>query len=270
VIDTAPFVSKYGPWAVVIGGSEGIGSAFATELARRGISVVLVARTQSTLESAATEVRVANPDVSVRTVALDLSVPDGAREVIAATEGLEVGTLVYNVGSEPTYGDFVDHDWQMLEGRLQRNVVSKARLVHHYAALMAPRRRGALVLMGSVAGFGGSPGFALYASTKAFSHTLGEGLWVELGRLGIDVLTPVVGQTNTPTMLKAYGHVDGAADPADIARTALDELPHGPIWIEGRVRQLVAERIAADPADRVRVIGERAARMAAGKTIGVS
>jgi short-subunit dehydrogenase len=268
--DPTAFPQKYGPWAVVVGGSEGIGSAFANELAHRGISPVLVARTQATLDEAAEQIRSANPGVEVRTVAVDLSVPEGAEQVIAATEGLEVGTLVYNVGSEPKYGDFIDHDWDMLAGRLQRNFVSKARLVHHFARLMAPRARGALVLMGSVAGFGGSPGFALYASSKAFSHTLGEGLWFELAKRGIDVLTPVVGQTNTPTMVKAYGTVEGAAEPADIAREALDRVADGPIWVEDKVRDLVATRIGSEPAERVRTIGERAARMVAGNPVGVS
>ncbi|MDR5699124.1 SDR family NAD(P)-dependent oxidoreductase [Agromyces aerolatus] len=268
--DHAAFAEKYGPWAVVVGGSEGIGSAFANELAHRGINPILVARTQATLDEAASEIRAANPGAEVRTLAVDLSVPEGAEQVIAATEGLEVGALVYNVGSEPNYGQFIEHDWEMLAGRLQRNYVSKARLVHHFARLMAPRGRGALVLMGSVAGFGGSPGFALYAASKAFSHTLGEALWFELGQRGIDVLTPVVGQTNTPTMVKAYGRVDGAAEPADIAREALDQVADGPIWIEGKVQELVQGRIAADPAERVRTIGERAARLAAGNPVGVS
>ncbi|WP_166875271.1 SDR family NAD(P)-dependent oxidoreductase [Salinibacterium sp. ZJ450] len=268
--DPAMFTEKYGPWAVVVGGSEGIGSAFANELASRGINPVLVARTQSTLDEAAEGIRSANPGVEVRTIAVDLSVPEGAEQIIAATDGLEIGTLVYNVGSEPKYGDFIDHDWDMLASRLQRNFVSKARLVHHFAGLMAPRGRGALVLMGSVAGFGGSPGFALYASSKAFGHTLGEGLWVELAKHGIDVLTPVVGQTNTPTMVKAYGRVDGAAEPADIAREALDRVTNGPIWIEDKVRDLVAGRIGSEPAERVKTIGERAARMASGNPVGVS
>ncbi len=264
------FAEKYGPWAVVIGGSDGIGSAFAVELAHRGINSVLVARTESTLDQAAREIRSGNPGIEVRTVAVDLSSADGARAVISATQGLDVGTLVYNVGSEPNYGNFIDHDWEMLEGRLHRNLVSKARLVHHFAGLMAPRGRGALVLMGSIAGFGGSPGFALYASSKAFSHALGEGLWVELAQRGVDVITPVVGQTNTPTMVNAYGSVDGAAEPADIAREALDQVGNGPMWIEGKVRQLVADRIAMDPAQRATMIGERTARMASGNSMGVS
>ena len=39
-----PFAVAYGPWALVAGGSEGLGAAFAHELARRGLHLVLVAR----------------------------------------------------------------------------------------------------------------------------------------------------------------------------------------------------------------------------------
>ena len=43
------FRSRFGPWAVVAGGSDGIGAAFAEELARRGLHLVLIARSETKL-----------------------------------------------------------------------------------------------------------------------------------------------------------------------------------------------------------------------------
>jgi short-subunit dehydrogenase len=47
------FRAKYGPWALVAGGSQGIGLAFSRELARRGLSLILVARNKERLERSA-------------------------------------------------------------------------------------------------------------------------------------------------------------------------------------------------------------------------
>ena len=67
--------SKYGPWGVVAGGSDGVGAAFATGMASRGINVVLVARRVSVLEASAEDIR-ERYGVEVRAVPLDLSAPD--------------------------------------------------------------------------------------------------------------------------------------------------------------------------------------------------
>lgn len=40
-MNARPFAATYGPWALVAGGSEGLGAAFAHELARRGLHLVL-------------------------------------------------------------------------------------------------------------------------------------------------------------------------------------------------------------------------------------
>jgi short-subunit dehydrogenase len=75
---------RYGPWALVAGASEGIGAAFAAELARRAVDVVLVARRPHPLEALARR-------LPVRTVAVpaDLATDDGLATVAAATDGLE-------------------------------------------------------------------------------------------------------------------------------------------------------------------------------------
>ncbi|MFA5885469.1 MAG: SDR family NAD(P)-dependent oxidoreductase, partial [Acidimicrobiia bacterium] len=65
------FAARYGPWALVLGGSEGIGECFAHRIAAEGVNVVLVARRSEPLEATAAAVRAAHR-VEVRTVSVDL------------------------------------------------------------------------------------------------------------------------------------------------------------------------------------------------------
>ena len=67
--------AKYGPWAVIAGGSEGIGPVLAEELAKSGINSVLLARKPEPLEATAADIR-ARHGVEVRTLSLDLTAPD--------------------------------------------------------------------------------------------------------------------------------------------------------------------------------------------------
>ena len=71
--------SYYGPWAVIAGGSEGVGASFAEELSRVGINLVLIARKPGPLEETAAKAR-AN-GVEVRTLALDLLTPDAFDQI---------------------------------------------------------------------------------------------------------------------------------------------------------------------------------------------
>ena len=76
-------LQRYGPWALIVGGSEGIGAAFARKLAGHGFKVVLVARKPDPLESLAAELRAAGTEV--RTVSTDLSEPGVLDQVREAT-----------------------------------------------------------------------------------------------------------------------------------------------------------------------------------------
>jgi uncharacterized protein len=244
------FNDKYCPWAVIAGGSDGIGAAFGRALAARGSNVLLLARSAGTLDALAGDIRAASPGVEVRTMAVDLSTDHAAADVIAATEALDVGLLVYNVGSEPKYGAFLDHDWDFVHGRLNRNFVTKTALTHHFGRRMRARGRGGIILMGSMSGYFGSPGFSLYSASKAFTRFLAEGLWHEMKQDNIDLLCPVVGPTDTPTMRKAYGALENAMDADDVAASALDALGSGPIWVSADIAGQLAVMEAMAPAER--------------------
>jgi len=259
------FKDKYGSWALIAGGSDGIGAALADEVCARGLNAMLLARGSAGLERLSAELRKKYPAASVATLAVDLGEPRATARVIESTEGKDIGLFIYNVGSEPNYGDFLDHDIDFVRGRLYRNFVVKTELLHHYATKMRARGKGGVVIMGSISGFFGSPGFSLYASSKAFTRYLIEGLWHEFKGYGIDCLCPIVGITNTPTMTKAYGPLpDDVAQPAEVAKGTLDRLSEGPIWVGDDIAEQVASLTAMDPRERAEVAAASGKAFASG------
>ncbi|MET0545194.1 MAG: SDR family NAD(P)-dependent oxidoreductase [Caulobacterales bacterium] len=253
------FKEKYGPWALIAGGSDGIGAAFSREAAARGLNIIIVARRQGPLDELATEIRKEFPNIEVRTHSIDLGEESAIEKLKAITADVEIGSLIYNAGAEPKYGDFLDHDWELLHGRLERNFVVKAAMVHHFGRIMRDRKRGGIVLMGSIAGYAGSPGFAFYASSKAYTHTLSEGLWFEFKKHNVDLVCPVVGFSATPTMVNSYGPIEGpTTDPAFIAKGALDRIADGPMWIADDIAEMIKGVINLEPATRAAAVAQQA------------
>ena len=121
---------------------------------------------------------------------------------------------------------------------------------------MRQRKRGGIILMSSLSGMVGTAMVSTYAATKAFTQVLGEGLWEELGPLGIDVAVCAAGATLTPNFEAETPEARrGQAlpmEPAAVAREALAGLGRGPLVVPGRLNRLVAGVL-------VRVLGRRAA-----------
>src|ERR1700690_1459922 len=104
MVDT--FRSRYGPWALVAGGSLGMGASYSRQLAQRGLNVVLVAEAAEPLESLAHSLA-AEYRVQTRALVVDLAAPDMLTQLTVATSGLEIGLLVYNA-AHSVVGRFLD------------------------------------------------------------------------------------------------------------------------------------------------------------------
>lgn len=227
------FAERYGPWALIAGGSQGLGLAFASAAAKRGLDLVLVARRPEVLEEAATGVR-QRYGVQVRTVAADLAEAATYRETLpAATEGLEVGLVVANAGHAPV-GRFLDVPVEQARDAVELNTRSVLGLSRCYLPSMVQRHRGGFVVMSSAAGLQGSPGLALYAATKAFGRVFAESLWAELRASGVDVLACVPGAVRTPGYEQSgMGRAPGELGSAHVAEQTLDRLRRGPVVVPG-------------------------------------
>jgi short-subunit dehydrogenase len=221
------FADRYGPWAVVAGASDGIGAAVARLLGTRGVKVVLVARRQAALSEVATTVA-----TETRSVVLDLSMAGAADALAAATDDIDVGLLVYNAGADPHSARFLDKPADVWQELVRRNCHTVIGASHHYAARMARRGRGGIVLVTSGAAWAGGQFVAAYGASKAFDLILGEALWAELRPLGLDVLAMVLGPTDTPAFRRVLNgrEFPGMAEPDDVARDMLDNLAAGPTY----------------------------------------
>lgn len=221
------FAARYGPWAVVAGASEGVGASVARQLGERGVNVALVSRRAHALAEVASTVK-----TETRVVAVDLSVPGADQMLADATCDLEVGLLVYNAGADPYASNFLDQRLESWAGLVRRNVDTVLGSCHRFASAMVPRGRGGIVLVTSGAAWAGGAYLAAYGASKAFGLLLGEALWAELKPLGIDVLSMVLGPTDTPAFRRLLDgrNFDGMADSDQVALDMLDHLGDGPTW----------------------------------------
>ncbi len=228
---------RYGPCALVVGASEGIGAEFAREVAERGLDVVLVARRQGALDEVAAAIR-DDFAVEARTVAVDLTVADAVPAIVEATEDLDVGLVFYAAGGDPNYEPFLAQPVDNAVALVERNCVVPMRLCHHFAAPMAARGRGGIVLVSSGAGLVGGRNMVAYGATKAFDMVMAEALWAELHDRGVDVLGLVLGVTDTPALRRTLvqrgqladldAPIPGAATAEQVVAEALANLPNGP------------------------------------------
>jgi len=248
------FIKKYGPYALVAGGSDGLGAAFANALAGRGMNLVLIARDKDRLEKTAANIR-EKFSVDVFTIAADLADYENAKNKINALlseeKKISIGLLVYNAAFAPI-ALFENTSEEHLALAAAVNVKAPLLLAKFLSGAMITRKRGGIILMSSLAGAQGSPKLAAYAATKAFNAVLAEGLWKELKPHSIDVLGCCAGAILTPgyeeSQLKQRAEKNkqgpvlkpapGTMKAKDVAEKALKALGKGPIVVPGSINKI--------------------------------
>lgn len=206
---------NYGPWAVITGASDGIGRSIAHRAAADGLNVVLAARSENTLRQLSDELGGMH-GVQSRVVAVDLSQSAGAEALLDATQDLDVGLAVLAAGFGTT-GPLADSRTTDELEMIAVNVMAVAQLAQAFARRLADRRRGGMVLFGSVLRWQGVPGQANYAATKAYVQSLAEGLHHELKSHGVDVLCVAPGPVHTGFAARAGMTMNSAATPDVVA-----------------------------------------------------
>ncbi len=175
-------------WALVTGGSSGIGRAYVQRLASQGINIVMVALDDDLLKTTAKEIG-DEYNVQVRAVGVDLSDANGAymQDVKEATKDISVQLLFNNAGYVKP-GVFALSTLESLLANNNTNSTCHLIISHHFLQDMIKKNlRGLVVYTSSSAGFLPNPCASLYSATKAYLSTFAASIAPELAPFGIDV-----------------------------------------------------------------------------------
>ena len=224
-----------GKWALVTGGSSGIGVALAKQLAAEGTHLVLTARRRERLEELARTLRQCH-GIRPEVFTADLARPEAPQEIYDFTKqkGIEIDLLINNAGFGQ-YGELTAVEPQRLLDMVQVNCAAVVHLTQLYIADMVARRGGDVLILASTASFQAVPYITTYAATKAFDLLFAEGLAEEMKPYGIRVCALCPGSTESEFHAVAGQekftgrHAQETAE--KVARTGLQALAEGKSYV---------------------------------------
>ncbi|XP_063800304.1 inactive hydroxysteroid dehydrogenase-like protein 1 [Pseudophryne corroboree] len=185
ILDRTSNLTKYGEWAVVTGATDGIGKAYAEELASHGINIILVSRNIEKLQKVS-EAITGNYGVKTRFIVADFS---WGREVYPAIkEGLrdvDVGILVNNAGVCYEYPLFNEVPEDKLWEIVNVNIAAAVMMVHIVLPGMVERKRGAIINVSSASCYKPVPLLTTYGASKSFLDYFSQTLHYEYSSNGI-------------------------------------------------------------------------------------
>jgi 3-oxoacyl-[acyl-carrier protein] reductase len=186
-----------GKTALVTGASGGIGSAIVSALVTQGANVVLTGTREQVLREVAASLDL-KPDQKAEVITANLSEPEAASQLIAASEAAigPVDILVNNAGltRDGLLMRMKDEEWQTV---LDVNLTAVMRLSRAVLRGMMKARWGRIIQISSVVGYTGNPGQTNYAASKAGMTGFTKSLAIEVASRGVtaNVIAPGFIQT---------------------------------------------------------------------------
>jgi len=209
--------------ALVCAASKGLGRGCAEALAREGVELTIVARTESTLRQAADEIG-ARTNRTVRWVACDITTPEGRAAALAACPGPDI--LVNNAGGPPP-GDFHDWDRTAWLRAIDANMLTPIELIKSTIDAMIERRFGRIVNITSSAVK--APIDVLGLSNGARSGLTGfvAGLARKVAKHNVTINNLLPGQFDTDRQRGVIaGRAKAAGKPVEeLRRAAMEAIP---------------------------------------------
>ena len=214
-------------WALVTGGSSGMGLEYARQLAKKGYDLLLVSNRQEELAQASEELSKAHP-VRVVTRFQDLSSETAADELMAfcQEQKIEVEVLINNAGMFFFEELTLENEAKALT-MMRLHMFTPTRLCLVFGDAMKRRGHGYILNMSSMAAKLPCPGITVYSATKAYLKSFGKSLYFEMRPYGVGVTTVCPAAIATPlyklkpSLLKLGVNVGLIGTPRWLVRRAL-------------------------------------------------
>jgi len=209
--------------ALIAGGTGALGRAVSTAFAREGARVIVTYRRQSEFDAFVSESK-RNGDAVIGLMidATDATAVElGLRHVLANTGALDI--LVNTIGGYHGGKRIWEEDLSSYEQMMSLNLKAGFVLARAVIPVMIRQSRGWIVNVASRAGYGPSPGAALYAASKAGALALFDSLAAEVKSHPICVNSVVPSIFDTPANRQAMPAADFASwpKPEEIAEVIL-------------------------------------------------
>lgn len=220
-------------FALITGGSSGIGLEYARQLAAKSYGLVLVSNQEEQLRDAAAELS-AGYGVPVEWMYLDLSTQGCARELLefCDSKGLEVDILINNAGI--FFIEYLDsHNLEKARTMVELHVEAVTECCILFGERMKNRGDGHILIMSSMTADIPAPGITVYSASKAYLKSFGLGLSYELAPYGVSVTTICPAAVDTglyrlSDRIRRTGRRMGLVlSPEKLVRKALRAMFHG-------------------------------------------
>ena len=212
--------------ALITGAGKGIGKAVAIALAKEGVNVILVARTQSDLDQVAQEVNALG--VKSLTLIADVANINSVNTAVdkALSEFKTIDILINNAGIA-AFGKFLELEPEAWERIIQVNLMGTYYATRAVLPNMIERQTGDIINISSTAGLSGNALTSAYSASKFAVLGLTESLMQEVRKYNIRVtaLTPSTVATDMAKELKLTdGNPDKVMQAEDMAELIIDQL----------------------------------------------
>ena len=187
------------PLAVVTGASTGIGYELANCCAEDGFDLVIVAD-EPEIRKAAADIQAMGANVDA--LQADLATFEGVDKLYATIGGRAVDALLANAGRGLGKG-FLDQDFDDVLRVVNTNITGTIYLIQKVGRDMRARKRGRILITGSIAGFIPGTYQAVYNASKAFLDSFSFALRAELKDTGVTVTCLMPGATDTEFFARA-------------------------------------------------------------------